>query len=275
MHPHPFNSPLHALIVVAFSALLAACQTTQPAGSAVGQAKPDCKPVIWQNEYYPAEVASGKGQFSIAFCPKAHYKKETTWQYKKKGGSWSSAQVVPPANKPETVTLAAGGYIVRINPPKGCDTPEPEHIEIMDGWHLPVRVSDMSGGHCPGEDHGHKAAKAPVGKDGEAGTKATGVIIVVPTPINQSTDPALYGRLRVKYLAAADQAYSTTYQISDNGGGSYSNPQPVLPYNTTSSVPKLINTYKVKINAPLPHSAGPPKDAPVVEDKVRVVNIDY
>ena len=280
-HKHPLNSPLRAFLVVAVASLLSACQTTQPAAPAMNAAAKsrtpeECKPVIWQHYYTPVTVESGKGQFSIAYCPEANASGETTWQYKKRGGgSWSSPQVVPPANSPQTVAGATGAYIVRINPPKGCATPEPEHFEIMDGWHVPIRVSDMAGGHCPEETHSRNRAKVPVRKGGDAHTKATGQIIVVSTTTAQATDPAGYGRLQVKYLALADQAYSTTYQVSDDGGLNYSSAQPVLPYNTTSSITKRTNLYKIKIIPPAPHSAGLPKDAQVLEDKRRTVNIDY
>lgn len=102
----------------------------------------------------------------------------------------------------------------------------------------------------------------------------TGIIIVAGnTP---SSEAGGYGRLKVKYLAAADQAYTTTFQLSDDGGANWSTPVNVLPWNTASTgTPKLAGTYKIKINAPPPQVAGPPQNVTIVEDQTRTVNVDY
>ena len=109
------------------------------------------------------------------------------------------------------------------------------------------------------------------GRDGGPGPKLTGIIIVNPPVSNPST--LGYGKLQVTYYSAADQAYPTTWQVSQ--GGAWSPAVAVSPAGSTAYVEKRVGTYQFRINPPPGHTAVAPTTITILQDKLLPIRIRY
>ena len=108
-------------------------------------------------------------------------------------------------------------------------------------------------------------------RDGGPSVKLTGIIIVNPPVSNPSTTG--YGRLQVNYSSTADQAYPTTWQVSQ--GGAWSPAVAVNPAGSPGYVEKRVGTYQFRINPPAGHTAVAPATITIQQDKLLPIRIRY